>query len=68
MSPNAAAQGGWRKSTRSSSSGNGDCVEVKSFQEAGVGIRDSKQPTSHLSIDVDTWSGLIAGIKDGSIS
>lgn len=60
--------GGWRKSTRSASSGNGDCVEVKCLHEAEIGIRDSKLPAPHLTVDADTWSGLIAGIKDGSIS
>lgn len=61
--------GGWRKSTRSASSGNGDCVEVKCFHVAEkIGVRDSKQPTFHLTVDADTWSGLIAGVKDGSIS
>ncbi|MCC3762596.1 DUF397 domain-containing protein [Glycomyces sp. TRM65418] len=37
----AADQGGWRKSTRSSSSGNGDCVEARK-SHTGFQVRDSK--------------------------
>jgi hypothetical protein len=36
-----ADQQGWRKSTRSSSTGNGDCVEARKAQP-GFEVRDSK--------------------------
>ncbi|NGY65691.1 DUF397 domain-containing protein [Lentzea sp. NEAU-D13] len=43
----------WRKS---SYSGDGDnCVEVG----RGVGIRDSKAPTTHLQVSADAWSALL---------
>jgi hypothetical protein len=43
----------WRKSTYS---GDGDnCVEIGH----GVGIRDSKAPTTHLRVSADAWSALL---------
>lgn len=43
----------WRKSSYSGSSA--DCVEVG----RGVGIRDSKAPTTHLRVSADAWSALV---------
>jgi Domain of unknown function (DUF397) len=43
----------WRKSSYSGSSG--DCVEIGH----GVGIRDSKAPTTHLPVSADAWSAFL---------
>ena len=44
---------GWRKS---SYSGTGDnCVEVGH----GIGIRDSKKPTTHLPVSAAAWSAFL---------
>ncbi|WP_330271397.1 DUF397 domain-containing protein [Lentzea sp. NBC_00516] len=43
----------WRKSSYSGSSDN--CVEVGK----GVGIRDSKAPTTHLPLSAETWSAFL---------
>jgi hypothetical protein len=43
----------WRKSSYSGSSG--DCVEIG----RGVGIRDSKAPTTHLPVSAAAWSAFL---------
>ncbi|MEU3650734.1 DUF397 domain-containing protein [Lentzea sp. NPDC034063] len=43
----------WRKSSRSG--GGNNCVEVGK----GVGIRDSKAPTSHLPLSAEGWSAFL---------
>ncbi|GGU84720.1 DUF397 domain-containing protein [Lentzea flava] len=47
----------WRKS---SYSGDGDnCVEIG----RGVGIRDSKAPTTHLPVSADAWSAFLDVVR-----
>lgn len=43
----------WRKSSYSGSSG--DCVEIGT----GVGIRDSKAPSTHLPVSADAWAAFL---------
>lgn len=43
----------WRKSSYSGSSG--DCVEIG----RGVGVRDSKKPTTHLPVSAAAWSAFL---------
>lgn len=61
MSPMAADQGGWRKSTRSSSSGNGDCVEARKAS-AGFEVRDSKlgDGSPILGVAASDFAALLA--------
>jgi hypothetical protein len=47
----------WRKSSYSGSSS--DCVEVGH----GVGIRDSKAPTTHLPVSANAWSAFLTEVK-----
>lgn len=55
----------WRKSSRSN--GQGECVELANLG-SGVGIRDSKNPTSpHLSVTRQGLSSLLDSIKAGSL-
>lgn len=47
----------WRKSSYSPNSGN--CVEVG----RGVGIRDSKAPAEHISLDASAWHRFLDMVK-----
>ncbi|WP_082114499.1 DUF397 domain-containing protein [Lentzea aerocolonigenes] len=47
----------WRKSSYSGTAS--DCVEVG----RGVGIRDSKAPTTHLALSDNAWSAFLTQIK-----
>ncbi|MFJ8964602.1 DUF397 domain-containing protein [Lentzea sp. NPDC102401] len=47
----------WRKSTYTGDGNN--CVEVG----RGVGIRDSKAPTTHLPFSSDAWSAFLNNVK-----
>ncbi|MEV0270027.1 DUF397 domain-containing protein [Hamadaea sp. NPDC050747] len=54
----------WRKSARSSPSGD-NCVEV-AFVPAGVAVRDSKNPGGGaLLFTEQEWAAFVAGTKDG---
>jgi len=47
----------WRKSSYSGDGNN--CVEVGH----GVGIRDSKAPTTHLPVSPDAWSAFLKVVQ-----
>lgn len=54
----------WAKS--SFSFANGDCVEVASLPEGGVGVRDSKDTTGPvLRFTASEWVAFIAGAQNG---
>ncbi|WP_326560130.1 DUF397 domain-containing protein [Micromonospora sp. NBC_01796] len=54
----------WRKSTRSSGGGNGDCVEVADLRDA-VGVRDSKDAGGPvLTFDRAGWAAFVHGLRD----
>jgi hypothetical protein len=56
----------WRKSTRSSGGGNGDCVEVADLRDA-IGVRDSKDTSGPvLTFDRSNWSAFVSRLKDGN--
>jgi hypothetical protein len=54
----------WRKSTRSGSGGNGDCVEV-SLTGVAAAVRDSKNPTGP-AISLPDWSAFLVAAKNGA--
>jgi hypothetical protein len=54
----------WRKSTRSSPSGD-NCVEV-AFDGAAVGVRDSKNRAGGMLLfTTDSWRAFLDGAKQG---
>ena len=56
----------WRKSSRSSGGGNGDCVEVANLEDV-VAVRDSKDPDGPaLLFGAATWHAFLAGTKHGA--
>ena len=56
-------RGMWKKSTRSS--GSGQCVEVM-ITEEGVAVRDTKDRTKAPHIyTIGEWTAFVAGVKDG---
>lgn len=65
----ASRVSGWRKSTRSADSGNGNCVEARAA-EAGFEIRDSKlnDESPIFGLSVTDFNGLVSGIKAHRVS
>ncbi|ADD41175.1 DUF397 domain-containing protein [Stackebrandtia nassauensis] len=59
-------QAAWRKSIRSSSSGNGNCVEAASISTV-VAIRDSKLAATVgfpvLTVDREDWTGFLTTVR-----
>ncbi|GLY93007.1 DUF397 domain-containing protein [Actinoplanes sp. NBRC 103695] len=54
----------WRKSNRSSASG--DCVEVARNLPGHVAVRDSKDPDgAALVFTHSEWTAFVGGVKDG---
>jgi hypothetical protein len=51
----------WRKSSYSANAM--DCVEVG----AGVGIRDSKAPSTHVPLTASSWHSFLSALKAGLI-
>ena len=47
----------WRKSSYSINSN--DCVEVR----RGIGVRDSKAPTTHLPVSDKAWWAFLGEVK-----
>ncbi|MEU6858018.1 DUF397 domain-containing protein [Glycomyces sp. NPDC046736] len=61
------ARGKFRKSTRSNSSGNGECVAA-AVDGTEVAVGDTKLPTpdgsmQHLIITREDWTGLVSALK-----
>ncbi|THV41302.1 DUF397 domain-containing protein [Glycomyces buryatensis] len=57
----------FRKSTRSDSSGNGNCVAA-AVDGSAVAVGDTKLPTpdgsfKHLLVTREDWTGLVTAIK-----
>lgn len=49
----------WRKSSYSPDGNN--CVEIG----AGVGVRDSKAPASHIRLSPSGWEAFLSSAKNG---
>ena len=56
----------WRKSSRSSGSSNGECVEVADNLAGVVGVRDSKnRDGAALAFSPAAWSDFVCEVKLG---
>ncbi len=56
----------WVKSSRSSGSGSGDCVEVARNLDGVVAVRDSKNPDGPVLVFTPSeWRAFLDGAKDG---
>ncbi len=54
----------WRKSSRSGSGAQSDCVELAVLND-GIGIRDSKSPTGpHLTLSAQSFTQLMRTLKN----
>jgi hypothetical protein len=52
------------KSSRSFA--NGNCVEVASLRDGGIGVRDSKDTAGPvLRFTPDEWDAFVGGVRDG---
>lgn len=56
----------WRKSSRSGTSGQSDCVEIANLS-GGIGVRDSKDSSGpRVTLPVERFRRLAADIKCGA--
>lgn len=54
----------WRKSRRSGTASDSDCVEVADLA-GNIGVRDSKNPAGpRLTLDAHTWRAFTRRVKD----
>lgn len=53
----------WRKASQSG--GQGACVEIAVFYDGTIGVRDSKNPTTNLTVTPATWTTFLANAKHG---
>jgi uncharacterized protein DUF397 len=64
--PSAGPNSGltWIKSSLSFS--NGNCVEIASLADGGVGVRNSRHPEGAvLAFTPDEWHAFIGGVRNG---
>ncbi|MFD1150186.1 DUF397 domain-containing protein [Saccharothrix hoggarensis] len=54
----------WRKSSRSNTGGNGNCVEV-SLAGRSARVRDSKNPAGP-TVALPDWQGFLDAVKRGT--
>ncbi|MEV4673949.1 DUF397 domain-containing protein [Actinomadura sp. NPDC049382] len=56
----------WRKSSRSGTGGQSNCVEVANLS-GDVGVRDSKDPSGpRITLQIERFRSLAADIKRGA--
>jgi hypothetical protein len=55
----------WRKSSRSNTGGNGNCVEV-SLTGRSARVRDSKNPAGP-TVTLPNWQGFLDAVKRGHL-
>lgn len=57
----------WRRSSRSSTNTQSNCVEVAGNLPEVVGVRDSKDPAGHaLTVASAAWSAFTREVKAGA--
>jgi Domain of unknown function (DUF397) len=62
--PKSACDSSWIKSSLSFA--NGDCVEVASLPDGGIGVRDSKDTAGPvLRFTSSEWTAFIGGVRQG---
>jgi hypothetical protein len=60
----SASDATWRKSTRSSGGGNGDCLEVARLDAGMIMVRDSKRlAIPPLRFAADRWRDFLEALK-----
>lgn len=54
----------WRKASHSS--GSGACVEIAVLSDNAISIRDSKNPTTNLTVAAAAWTTFLTTTKHGT--